>query len=207
VQAFGAIEPKERFGTSPFVFESILRATLGTGRANEGMSDTAKLIGNEAHKRLEWVVKGRVGPEPPVSVEAAIAVNAGERYIAEQKVFTPIMSESTVWSEANGFAGTLDLLVMTEEGITVLDWKTSKAIYPEARLQIGAYALAVDEMGHGPVREGLILRLPKTTEDPGFEPISLVGGELEAAKSAFLNALGCWKWLRAQAVAYAKRVA
>lgn len=217
VAAFGAIDPRERFGTSPLVFESMVRAHAGAGRANEGVSDKAKLIGNEAHKRMEWVVNGRQGPEPPVSVEAAIAVAAGENFVNTRAV-KPVLAESVVYSEKYRFAGTLDLLAKVAmvvsadtdatppagERLAVCDWKTSKAIYPEARMQVAAYAIAVDEMGHGPVEEGLIIRLPKTTEDPGFETISMVGEELESAKQAFLGALACWNWLHAQKVAYAK---
>ena len=200
---FGSIPPAERFGVGVTAFEMGLRAYLGEGRSNEKTSDGAKLIGNEAHKRMEWIVKGRVGSEPAVGPEAAIAVNAGERFLDENKV-EMVMSEQTVWSEKFEFAGTLDMLAKVGGQLAVVDWKTSKAIYPEARLQVAAYAIAVDEMGHGPVTEGLILRLPKTTADPGFEPISMVGDELEAAKVAFLAALTDWKWLLAQKVAYAK---
>ncbi len=200
---FGSIDPKERFGVGVLAYEMGLRAFLGEGRSNERTSDGAKLIGNEAHKRMEWIVKGRVGPEPQIGEEAAIAVNAGEQFLAQNPI-EMVMSEQTVWSEKHEYAGTLDMLATFDGKLTVVDWKTSKAIYPEARLQVAAYAIAVDEMGHGPVEEGLILRLPKTTVDPGFEPIVIAGQDLTDAKEAFLAALTCWKWLHGQKVAYAK---
>lgn len=213
IEQFGAIPPDQRYGTSVIEFSTMLRERVGTGRSNEAVSEGAKLIGNEAHKRLEWAVQGRVGPEPPVGPEAAIAVAEGERFLLERGV-TELMSEAVVYSTKHGFAGTLDLFALVEGGRggpvpqkTVIDWKTSKAIYPEAKLQLGGYAIALDEMGHGPVERAMVVRLPKTTEDPGFEVVEIAGQELADVKAAFLHALGIWNWLFGQNVAYARRAA
>ena len=79
--------------------------------------------------------------------------------------FKPLMVEFTVVSHKYGYAGTADLLAEVNGVLTLVDWKTGKSVYREAHLQNAAYRQAVREMGLGDPQQGLILRLPKSTED------------------------------------------
>jgi hypothetical protein len=58
----------------------------------------------------------------------------------------PLAIERTVYCEVCGYAGTLDLYARVSGVLTVLDWKSGKAIYPEAFLQNVAYR----HDGHAP---------------------------------------------------------
>lgn len=51
-------------------------------------------------------------------------------------------SELTVFNTEHVYAGTLDLLAVMQDGKRyVIDWKTSKAVYPEFGLQVEAYRM------------------------------------------------------------------
>ena len=106
----------------------------------------------------------------------------------------PIAVEQVIYNEKHGYAGTLDLLADVDGVLTVVDWKTGKAVYPEAHLQNEAYRQAIREMGHGDPRPGLIVRLPKVETDPQFEAVvALAEGP---CFDKFLNAMQLWTWLR-----------
>src|SRR5208282_6385084 len=89
--------------------------------------------------------------------------------------FKPLMVEFTVVSKKYGYAGTADLLAEVDGVLTLVDWKTGKAVYKEAHLQNAAYRNALQEMeiydGCTMPLAGLVLRLPKTETDPDFEVV------------------------------------
>jgi hypothetical protein len=59
----------------------------------------------------------------------------------------PLAIERTVYCLECGYAGTLDLYARVKGVLTVLDWKSGKAIYPEAFLQNLAYRHAATRGG------------------------------------------------------------
>jgi hypothetical protein len=77
--------------------------------------------------------------------------------------------------------------------LTVLDWKSGKAIYPEAFLQNHAYRHAATRAGL-PSAQGLIVRLPKHLEDPAWEVMPVPA---TLTLEDFLAALRLWRWQRA----------
>ena len=87
--------------------------------------------------------------------------------------------------------------------VTLCDWKTGKAVYYEAHLQNAAYRVAVREMGIADPKAGLILRLPKTKEEPGFEAVP--ARDERQCFEVFLAAKKLWqdmqetdRWLKEQ---------
>jgi hypothetical protein len=76
--------------------------------------------------------------------------------------------------------------------VTVLDWKSGRAIYPEAFLQNVAYRHAAARQGL-PSSQGLIVRVPKLVDDPSWEvmavPETLVIDD-------FMAAARLWRWQR-----------
>ena len=80
----------------------------------------------------------------------------------------PLAIERTVYCERCGYAGTFDLYARVRGVLSLLDWKSGKAIYPEAFLQNVAYRHAAERRGL-PVTQGLIVRLPKLIGDPAWE--------------------------------------
>jgi hypothetical protein len=148
---------------------------LGQKRANQKLLEKAGEIGTQAHQMIEWTLRMElcqtVGPSPEIGPEAKLAYAAWVRWRDTVK-FKPILIESQVVSHKYQYAGTMDYLCAEVNGIeTLCDWKTGKRVYYEAHLQNAAYRQAVREMGVADPKAGLILRLPKTKEDPTFEAV------------------------------------
>ena len=79
----------------------------------------------------------------------------------------PILSEQGFVSEDYQFGGTIDLLCKLSGKLTLVDFKTCKAIYSEHFIQLAAYEQLLSEAGHI-VDECRILRIGRD-EDEGFE--------------------------------------
>jgi hypothetical protein len=175
---------------------------LGHERAHEKQLKQAGDIGNECHRLVEWSLRiwsgQKVGEQPIVGPQAATAFSAFKSWWDEAglKVFAV---EQTVWHPLLRYAGTLDLLAYQGDDLVLVDLKTSKAIYDEFALQVAAYMKAVDAMGHGPVRKGYIVRLPKTDGD-GFETLEL--SDVDRSFTAFEHALALWRWQQKRGESY-----
>lgn len=184
-------------------FLTSLDGRLGKTKAHQKLLNKASEIGSQVHALIEWNILralGRsVGPEPLVTGPALCSFASYETWRSEAAL-EPLAIEQVVWSRLHRYAGTLDLFAELEHPQggrvkAVIDWKTGKGIYPEASLQSAAYVTALLEMKHaeGPVW-GLIVRLPKTEGDPGFEVLWISPEERMANLEAFLAAKRLWDW-------------
>lgn len=193
---------------SDIAYLNTLATRLGKERAHSKELAKAGDIGSQTHALIEWNLRASLmqeaGPSPHVTDKATWAFMAWEDWKKSVNL-KPIYVEQTVWSDEYGYAGTMDLLAEVNGKLTVVDWKTGKAIYPEAYLQNAAYRYALREMGHGDPVQGIIVRLPKNTEDPEFEAQTVQDSE-QSLFSTFLNAFELWKWAQKGEEAYqAKR--
>lgn len=168
---------------------------LGKTKASQRELAKASEIGSQAHALIEWTLKARMleqpGPAPRITDKAQWSFMAWEDW-AKSVELKPIFVEQVVYSENYGYAGTLDLLAEVNGKLTVLDWKTGKAVYCEAHLQNAAYRQAIREMGHGDPVQGIIVRLPKVETDPEFEAVEALP-EPECF-DVFLHTLNLWHW-------------
>jgi len=66
--------------------------------------------------------------------------------------FEPLMSEQVVWSDKFKYAGQLDLVGFVDGKLSVIDIKTSKAVYKDSGydMQLSAYAQALAERTGNP---------------------------------------------------------
>src|SRR5437660_6989959 len=53
-----------------------------------------------------------------------------------------IATETTIFSEINGYAGTVDFVCRIDGVLYVIDFKTSKQVWKEYEVQISAYRVA-----------------------------------------------------------------
>jgi hypothetical protein len=172
------------------ILDAVIAATKGA-KAMEKEKTKAATIGTAAHAYIEWESKRllgeKVGSEPVIPDAAKWAVESWKDW-AKEVDFTPLAAEQTVFCPGCGYAGTFDTIAKVRGVVTLLDYKTSKAIYPEAFLQSIAYrhAAAIE------TQQGMILRLPKVVEDPAFEAMVVP----EVPLPVFLSALTLWKWKR-----------
>jgi hypothetical protein len=179
-------------------FHTTLLSALGPLRAHQKQLVVAGDLGSETHRLIEWAIRMRLGaaagPEPVVSAAARHGFEVFDRWAASVQL-KPILVERCVYSTAHGYAGTLDLLARVNGQLTVIDMKTSRAIYGEALVQVAAYRQAMIEMGYAAV-DALIVRIPKTVGDPAFEVRAVP--EVETLFPVFLAAKAVWTWQQAQ---------
>ena len=133
------------------------------------------------------------GPAALVS-GAQHAYQAFQRWVAQTR-FVIEQSEISLISEAHGFGGTLDAVLIADER-AMCDFKTSAQIYPAHLLQVAAYArLWSENRPDQPIRGGhYILRFSRG--DYGDFAASHFGN-LDDAWVAFLHCLELFK-LRAK---------
>lgn len=122
---------------------------------------------------------------------AAWAVESWKDW-AQSVALESLAIERVVYCEDCGYAGTLDLYARVKGIPTVLDWKTGRAIYPEAFLQNVAYRHAAARLGMPP-EQGIIVRLPKQFDDPAWEAMHVAE---TVTMEDFLAALQLWRWQR-----------
>lgn len=174
----------------PAAFRSRLAERLSSRGYHKIVLEHAGAIGSEVHTAIEAYLGGAVVP-PLSSPEAMNAFSAWRRW-AQGAHPVVHLSESTVWSRAYSYAGTLDLLAdVTVDGVrhrdVVIDWKTSSRIRPENEMQVAAYGAALHEMGHTrSVPSGLIVRAPK--DGSNVETHLVPPEQMRRAFSAFLAA-------------------
>jgi hypothetical protein len=103
--------------------------------------------------------------------------------------------ERRIFSRRHRYSGTLDAIGRIESsdasGLVLLDWKTSKSIYPEFRLQTAAYVHAYEEEFPDKKIEGryLVRIAPDGSIEPHYYPRSTFRLDF----SAFLGALRLFK--------------
>lgn len=170
-----SIELYGELGGLPKLSEIAYAATLdrrvGTVRAYVKQQQAALDVGSSAHAYIDYQLrKGlgqKVGKEPQVHPKAMWAYMAVEDWFLQHQV-KPVYVEAQVFG-ALGYAGTFDLLAYVDGALTLIDWKTSKALYPENDLQIAAYAQALVDMGHPEIARAIVIRIPKEESETAVE--------------------------------------
>src|SRR5712691_4306064 len=180
-----------------YVLAAVADAVTGV-KAADREKQKAAAIGTAVHAGIEWELRRHLGedagPEPQLPEAAAWAVESWKDW-ARSVALEPLAIERTVYCETCGYAGTLDLYARVQGVPTVLDWKSGKAIYPEALLQNVAYRHAAARRGL-PSAHGRIVRVPKVLADPAWE-VMLVPDTLRLED--FLAAVALWRWQRRMA--------
>lgn len=196
------------------VYETVCRSTpmtrqgwintltnrVGDSRKDKRLLEKAGNIGTTVHKAVEWHLHKEMGmppgPKPDMSdPDVQDAFNSWLNWRTTVDL-TPGYLEKRVYSLKAGFAGTMDLYGYVDGKVAVVDWKTGKAVYPEARLQNAAYRYACIEMGLDPPEIGVIVRLPKAKGD-GFEVVTISKEEADHHYNLFLKAKDLWEYLEA----------
>jgi len=121
----------------------------GVKAAYKTKSGDALNIGNLTHEWLEKAIKWKLGegeaPDNPTNEGVINAVDAFRDWVKENDVKW-LSSEEKLYNRGYKYAGTVDAIAEINGEYCVIDWKTSRAIYPEYYLQVAAYAKAVEDM-------------------------------------------------------------
>jgi len=136
---------------------------LGNARFHfREVSKEALDVGSAVHHAIEHYLKS--GEEPKDPPEQVLAGFIAFLEWADSHQMKTKQVEATVYGDY--WAGTLDWYGVFEGEITVIDFKTSKALYPEYRYQIAAYRSCTDATASG------VLRLDKETGMPEYKDYS-----------------------------------
>jgi len=215
----------ERLGgnvISDVSFEAALLTELTTVKSHRRQAESAAAIGTLVHARIEWELRGKMGkksklepriPEQQIDRKtrevtehpAHVAYRAYQAWAKEAQL-KPLAIEQKVWSLKYKYAGTMDVYGECYGARTLLDWKTGKSIYDEAKLQNAAYRHAWVEMeqAEAPIT-GLIVKLPKMPDDPGFETKVITWDEQEKLMVAFRAAKYLSDWIEANYKAWKEK--
>ena len=143
--------------------------------------------GTTIHAYLETRLQGLEPRE--ISGEAARFRRAADAFLDEWTP-EPLHLEMTVFGD--GYAGTGDLWAVLNNGaVAVLDYKTSKAIYPEAALQLAALAHATTTPDGEPapkVDEAWVVRIG----EDGYEAKQV--RDVAGCYEVFRSLLTAWHW-------------
>jgi len=164
---------QQEIGTYPVTDEHLEKARF----AYKETSQTALDVGSAVHAAIEDYLHDKpvvFTEETPDQVQEAFA--AFRKWEKEHDL-KPIALEQTVFGDC--WAGTLDFLGYFNDKLYVIDWKSSKAHYPEMRYQVAAYrsivqlpAHSVDWFVMGQVQGCGVLRLDKETGLPDWKDTS-----------------------------------
>jgi hypothetical protein len=128
--------------------------------------DKAASRGTDVHALAEAYAK--TGTMPQWAEEISGYVAALQRFFNEHQP-QPVLVEHTVFNAAVGYAGSFDLVCTLPafgDDLVILDYKTSKAIYPDVAAQLAAYAHAEEYVDENDkphpmlqIRRGVVVRL------------------------------------------------
>lgn len=165
-------------------------------------------IGTQAHSGIEEILRSTPAGSSvgvlllstgffddavsPSAVQVGNCIAAAADWLHREEII-PILVERRIYSRRRGFSGTLDLLAEQKGRKVVVDWKSSKAIYPEYHLQTAAYVKAYEEETGDKVSGRILVRLGKS--DGAFDVRELTSrAGLDSDYTAFLAAKKLYDW-------------
>ena len=168
-------------------------------------------IGTVAHRFLHAELSYRCGKSPdrpnfPVRFDPVLSpeltqgmvdqinqvVQAGMSFFDDNH-FEPLFMERVLWSGTLGTIGTADFIGKVNGKLAVLDYKSGKRIYPEAWVQMAAYAkMYEEEFGQYPIERYAV----NVKRDGGLEVQKRSFDTWERDFNAFLACLALYTWER-----------
>jgi len=196
-QALGVIDkPALKFWAVKKCYEYLLKFLDETGKGIITLKDLedakrehtrfttdAANIGTAVHKWVENYIKTK-DDTLPNDERIMNGVLAFLRWRDAHNVEF-ISSERMILSPTHKFIGTMDAEAIIDGKVCVIDFKTSKGIWKEHRLQTAAYQKAAEEEGSEFTGDRWIARFDKVTAE--FEAKQF--GDVEEDYAAFINAL------------------
>jgi len=141
-------------------------------------------IGSIVHDFAEMFSLG-LKPDLPEEEQARNGALAYLKWLDSEKIKVS-NPEEILFSKKHGYWGVKDSDGKRGKESFVIDYKTSKSVYPEMHLQVSAYMFAAEEM-HGRKYDGAwIVKFGK--DDGNFEPVFIPRKESVKDFKAFLAA-------------------
>ena len=140
------------------------RMMLG-GQDSDKVLDEAAQIGTLLHLLIEGHQQGFDIDTKDYSYnqeKAAMKAFAGYLQWYEKVKFKPLRNELVLVNEEMQVGGTIDCVARMGDDLVIVDWKTSKYLYAENKLQLAAYTYMFEQaQPKANVAYGLIMRFGK----------------------------------------------
>ena len=140
------------------------RVMLG-GQDSDKVLDEAAQIGTLLHLLIEGHQQGFDIDTKDYSYnqeKAAMKAFAGYLQWYEKVKFKPLRNELVLVNEEMQVGGTIDCIARMGDDLVIVDWKTSKYLYAENKLQLAAYTYMFEQaQPKANVAYGMILRFGK----------------------------------------------
>ncbi len=140
---------------------TILYPFSGLEKLNPDIVAHAAERGSKVHKICEGIIQG-LG-EFGVDDETRGYVESFKLWW--EKGHDVVLMEERFWDDALGITGQVDMIIRTEEGLVIVDLKTSSRASPTWEAQGNAYAHLAKKAGYD-IKKILFLHLNKNGKDP-----------------------------------------
>lgn len=152
--------------TDSFSLEAVISVIGKARHAHTRLADTAADIGTDAHDWLAryWNSVRGLCPAPEMPAEGPVlqCVTAALDWIKEHDV-KPILIEHPLYSRQYKITGTADFVGWVDGVMSIIDYKSTKAIWPEVALQMAPYASMYYEEFQVSTKNRIALRMDKIT--------------------------------------------
>jgi len=164
------------------------RREAQAGNDPDKVRDKAADIGTLAHYLIECSLKNEladVTDYAPSHLELATKAFEAYKQWSQDRNIELVGSELQLVSEQFKFGGTIDLLCKYDGQLSLIDFKTSKDVYADHKIQVSAYKKLLEENGHK-IERVFILKIskedgsyahheiPETTLEKGWETFNLL---------------------------------
>lgn len=130
-------------------------------------TEEAAAIGNLAHYLVECDLKKKT-PDlkdyTPAQIERATFSYENFKAWRREHDLRPILIEGQLVSDEYRYGGTVDFYGYVDGALTLIDFKTSAAVYLEHRAQAVSYGKLLIDSGH-PVKKIIVIRLGRGADD------------------------------------------
>lgn len=132
--------------------------------------DSGARAGKLGHLYVEAKLTGRAVTMPSSTEDKAVVESVASALDAFMEDWRPeiVKSEMVVYSKIHDYAGTADFVAKTDDKLIIGDWKTTNTskynpdgLYASYFAQVGAYALAYEEMTGEKIDDLWLVNLPK----------------------------------------------
>lgn len=129
-------------------------------------------IGTVTHEMIEAWVKGDEEYEQPEEVDDLVVLSASEglrdfiKWVEDNKVEF-LENELKMVSEELQFGGTADAIAMIDGKKTLIDFKTSKGVYLDHIVQLGAYKYGIEETTDHIIEQCMVVKIDKGEIEEG----------------------------------------
>jgi len=169
-------------------------------KARDANLGNAADLGTVVHNWLEEYVNHKYlnKAEMPAEPSDPVVQRAIKKWLAweAKQDIEWLMTEERLYSHTWHYAGTMDAVAVVNGKLTLIDYKTSKKVYPEHRLQTAAYSMAIKEEYNEDIEQRIIIRLSKTTGETKATNLEDLGFTIKEDFTAFAGLRAVYRLLK-----------